>query len=82
MNYIEINLNSMAKLQKFLEITNKYTSNNVVEVWNKNETRVYSANSVVSIFCLNFEKPIVTGIFANEVVSKRFYEEMGEFINE
>lgn len=82
MNYIEINLNTMPKLQKFLEITNKYTTNSVVELWNKNETRIYSANSVVSVFCLDFERPIVTRIFANEEVSKRFYEEMGEFVNE
>ncbi len=82
MNYIEINLGTMEKLQKFLEIANKYTPTNVVEIWNKNETRVYSANSVVSVFCLDFTKPIVTRIFGNNEISDRFYEEMREFTNE
>lgn len=82
MNFIEINLGTMERLQRFLEIANKYTTNNVVEVWNKNETRVYSANSVVSVFCLDFTKPVMTRIFGNSEISKRFYDEMGEFVNE
>ena len=70
-----VNLNSVDRVKKFVNIMSKV--DNPVEAWNIDGTRVFCASSIISVFSLDFTKPIGVKInTTDEKVAEEFYKEM------
>lgn len=70
-----VNLNSVDKVKKFVNIMSKV--NNPVEAWELGGHKVFCASSIISVFSLDFNKPIGVKInTTNESESEKFYKEL------
>ena len=70
-----INLNSVDKVKRFVNIVSKV--NSPVEAWEIDGHKVFCASSIISVFSLDFNKPIGVKInTTDEKVAEKFYKEL------
>ena len=70
-----VNLNSVERVQEFVNILSKH--NNPIEAWNIDGHKVFCASSIISVFSLDFNKPIGVKInTTDEKVAEEFYKKM------